>query len=98
MLGNFFFASEFNRVAVGELALSTEHLSFMCVHVSAEQGIDLRLVALTLPFVPVKDIAVDSDRQLLLPGYRFETSTHNATCEHFRCYLWNVRQIDIFVS
>ena len=43
-------------------------LGFMRFHVSTQKGIDLRLVSLALPLVPVKNVAVDPDRQLLFAG------------------------------
>ena len=43
-------------------------LGFMRFHVSTQKGVDLCLVSLALPLVPVQNVAVDPDRQLLFAG------------------------------
>src|SRR6185503_5638555 len=59
-------------------------------HVGSQERINSCLISRPLFLVPLDDVAINAQRQLLLAWYYLEVSASDSTSKHFGSYLRNV--------
>lgn len=67
------------------------------LHVRTQERVDSCLVTSALFLVPVDDVTVYPQRQLLLAGYNHEVSPMDCSCKHLRGHFRYVGKINICV-
>jgi len=82
------------RAALPGLVPGSGSLGPVLFHVSSEQGVDPRLIPAPLPPKPIQNVAVQTQRQLLLCS-RLDAASDDSPGKHLGRDLGHVRQIDV---